>query len=255
METIVVDNSSSDAGAEMVRSEFPDVVLISSSVNVGYAAGNNLGFGQATGDYVLTLNPDTEINETTLDAALEVLRNDDRAGCVGVKQIGADGAVQASVRGFPTLLGIVGDILKIRRGRLDSYRLSRFDYSVTQIAPQPMGTFLIFKRSALAAIGDPLQPFDPRFPIFFNEVDLLYRLSQAGFHCVYTPKASILHHGGESTKQVRPKMIWESHRSLLRFFSKHAASPLQRAAVAFITPGIYLAAWVRAKGYHAGFRA
>ncbi len=251
---MVVDNASSDGSAAMVATEFPAIKLIDSSVNHGYAEGNNLGFGASSGSFVVTLNPDTEANETTFQRPLEILLENPRVGCVGIKQIGVDGNIQASVRGFPSFFGIVGDVLRIRSGKFDSYRLSRFDYTKEQDAPQPMGTFLIFRRDALAEIGDPAQPFDLRFPIFFNEVDLLYRLKKAGFRCVYTPLASILHYGGESTKQIRPKMIWESHRSLLRFFTKHATTGVQKAAILLLTPIVYGAAFVRARGYSAGFR-
>ncbi len=254
-EIVVVDNASQDDSAAMVARQFPRVKLIPNLVNHGYAQGNNLGFGEAQGDWIVTLNPDTEVNAATFDRPLSILQEDPKVGCVGIKQIGLDGKTQASVRGFPTWIGILGDLLKLRATAFDSYRLSRFDYGVEQTAPQPMGTFLMFRRQSLAAIGDPAAPFDPQFPIFFNEVDLLYRLLEAGYHCVYTPRAFVLHHGGESTKQVRPQMIWESHRSLLRYFQKHSRTVGQRVAVKALAPVIYFGALIRAKGYHDGFRA
>ncbi len=138
---------------------------------------------------------------------------------------------------------------------LDSYSLARFDYEVEQLAPQPMGTFLLFRRAALEAIGPVTAPFDEKFPIFFNEVDLLYRLKKAGWDCLYTPLAQIRHHGGESTKQVRKSMIWESHRSLVRYLWKHTGTGFGVVGLPFISCVIFAAAFVRAKGYDAGFRA
>jgi GT2 family glycosyltransferase len=254
-EVVVVDNASSDGSAGMVADEFPQVRLVASPSNTGYAKGNNLAFEQAGGDWLLTLNPDTEVVEGTLDEAIRVLVENPKAGCVGVRQIGPDGSVQKSVRGFPTFLGILGDVLKIRTGQFDSYRLSRFDYGVQQEAPQPMGTFLLFRRAALAGVGDPKHPFDEDFPIFFNEVDLLLRLRKAGWTTLYTPNAQILHHGGESTKLVRKSMIWESHRSLVRFLRKHGGTGPQRLGLFLLAPIIYVAAFIRAKGYHAGFES
>ncbi|HWD39672.1 MAG TPA: glycosyltransferase family 2 protein [Fimbriimonas sp.] len=254
MQVIVVDNASSDQSAEMVSEEFPELTLIASSENTGYAKGNNIGFERAEGEFILTLNPDTELMDASLDAALQVMKENPTVGCLGVKQIGTDSKVQRSVRGFPSAIGILGDILKITKGKLGSYRLALFDYESQQPAPQPMGTFLLFRRKALEAVGDAKHPFDEAFPIFFNEVDLLYRLSQAGWGCLYTPKARILHHGGESTRQVRKNMIWESHRSLARYLRKHAATGTARLQAVLLTPVLYAAAFVRAKGYHAGFR-
>lgn len=256
-EVVVVDNASSDDSAGMVRSEFPGAILVASPKNTGYAAGNNLAFAAAQGDFLLTLNPDTEFVDDSLDRALAVLRAHPKMGCLGIRQVGVDGVTQRSVRGFPTVIGIVGDVTGLGArlgGALDSYRLSRFDYDREQPAPQPMGTFLLFRREALETIGDPRHPFDEGFPIFFNEVDLLYRLYRAGWGCLYTPSAQILHHGGESTKQVRKNMIWESHRSLVRYMRKHHGTGLGRVGLPLLAAPIYAAAFIRARGYHAGFR-
>lgn len=252
-ELIVVDNASSDQSAEMVSSEFPEARLIASPVNTGYAKGNNLAFVEASGDWLLTLNPDVEVLDGTLDRALAVLKKNPDAGCVSVRQLGLDGSTQRSVRGFPSTIGILGDVLRIRSGRFDSYRLDRFDYEKEQEAPQPMGTFLLLRREALETVGDPRRPFDESFPIFFNEVDLLLRLRKAGWKCIYTPAAAILHHGGESTKLVRKSMIWESHRSLVRFLRKHQGTGLRGLRLWFLAPIIYAAAFIRAKGYYGGF--
>lgn len=258
-EIIVVDNASSDGSADMVRKHYPSVNLLALDHNSGYAHGNNVAFAQASGGFLLTLNPDTEFVDDSLQIALEVIRSHEKAGCLGAKLIYPDGTVQRSVRGFPSLPGILGDVTglgsKFPKSSLGSYRLPEFDYETEQVAPQPMGTFLLFKREALAAIGDVGKPFDEQFPIFFNEVDLLLRLRKAGWFCLYTPKVKVVHHGGESTKQVRKSMIWESHRSLVKFLKKHSRGNLKRAAVVFLSGLIYAAAFVRAKGYDAGFKA
>lgn len=252
VEVIVVDNASSDGSAEMVRKNHSKVRLIEPGANTGYAKGNNIAFQASHGDFVLTLNPDTELRPDTLDEAIRAFERHPSAVALGAKQIGVDGLVQASVRGFPTLRGILGDLAGFARKRpgsgWDSYRLHGFDYEQEQLAPQPMGTFLFFKRSALEALGS--SPYDENFPIFFNEVDLLYRLRQAGGETWYVPSVQILHYGGEGTRQVRKSMIWESHRSLVRFFEKHHPSP----ALILFKAIVYLGALVRARGVYAGFR-
>ena len=249
METIVVDNASTDGSADMVRAEFPEAILIASGVNTGYARGNNLAFAVAKGDRLLTLNPDTEALPGTLDRALDALDRHPRAGAVAVRLVGADGETQRSVRGFPTALNVLGDVLRVG----DAYRLRGFDYEREGPAPQPMGTFLLFRREALAAVGDPLRPFDEAFPIFFNEVDLLKRMADAGWPTLYTPRASVLHHGGESTKQVRKAMVWESHRSLVRYLRKHRGTGAQGLALPLVALAVHGAALVRARGFHEGF--
>jgi GT2 family glycosyltransferase len=258
-EIILVDNASKDGSADMVRSQFPGVTLIACERNTGYAEGNNIAFNAARGEILLTLNPDTEFEDDSLDRAYDYLKSHIEAGCLGVKQIGMDGLIQHSIRGFPTFLGIVGDVTGLGKrfpGTVfDSYRLSSFDYSKAGLAPQPMGTFLMFRREALDAVGDPHAPFDENFPIFFNEVDLLYRLREKSWDCLYLPDAHVLHHGGESTRQVKKSMIWESHRSLVRYLRKHPGTGLGHVGLPFLAAIIYLAALVRAKGYDAGFRS
>lgn len=257
-EVIVVDNNSSDGSAEMVRQEFPSVILVDLPTNTGYARGNNHGFEQARGEFVLTLNPDTEFIDHSVDTAIRILMENPEIGVIGAKQIGVDGKVQRSVRGFPTIGGIFGDVTGLGKlfpnSTLGSYRLTGFDYDIHQVAPQPMGTFLLFRREALKEVGDPKAPFDEEFPIFFNEVDLLYRLCEKEWPCVYSPEVRILHHGGESTKLVRKSMIWESHRSLVRFLRKHYLTQWNLPLIGAVAGIIYLAAFIRARGYSSGFR-
>jgi len=254
-EIVVLDNASGDRSAEMVSAEFPRVTLLASAINTGYAAGNNLAFAAASGDFLLTLNPDTELVDFSLDQALSLLRTNSKIGSIGAKQISPDGSIQRSVRGFPSIVGIAGDLLGIASGPFGSYRLPNFDYEVEQLAPQPMGTFLMLRREALASVGDAQSPLDESFPIFFNEVDLLFRLDQAGWKCLYSPRVRIMHHGGEGTKQVKRAMIWESHRSLVRFLAKHRVHWWNAPLYWLVFGIVYLGAFARARGYSAGFRS
>ena len=236
----------------IVREKFPHVILLEEKTNHGYAKGNNIGIAKATGEFILTLNSDTVIPPDVLSQAIQILESKPQYGCLAVKLIGTDGMPQRSVRGFPTVSGIFGDISGL--GRLipyfDSYRLSRFDYEKSQDAPQPMGTFLLFRGSLLKEFPG---PFDEQFPIFFNEVDLLWQMRQKGWKCWYEAGLSIKHFGGESTKQVKKNMIWESHRSLIRFFSKNSRG-LARISLPLLHLAIWLGAFVRARGFHEGFR-
>ncbi len=258
-EVIVVDNNSGDDSAGMVRSRFPQAVLIEPRANTGYARGNNLAFAVARGSWLLTLNPDTEIGAGVLDSAIRELEHRPGYGCLSVRFLGLNGETQRSVRGFPTLAGLFGQATGLARrfpgSKLDSYELNAFSYDSSGPAPQPMGTFLLFRSSALASVGSIQRPFDESFPIFFNEVDLLRRLFDAGWLCHYEARLTIKHVHGASTKLVRKNMIWESHRSLVHYLLKHSGFGSRlflRCGGAAI---IYAAAFIRAKGFHAGFRA
>lgn len=257
LEIIVVDNASHDGSAEMVVAEFPQITLIRAPGNLGYAEGNNLAFAAAKGSWLLTLNPDTEVPEGVLDSAVLTLAQHQNCASLSVRFIGPEGEIQQSVRGFPSIPGIFGALLRLDRRfpttALGDYTLPHFNYQRSQFAPQPMGTFLLFRRSALEQVADVSAPFDPQFPIFFNEVDLLYRLSEAGWKCWYEASLSIFHHHGGSTRQVKKSMIWESHLSLIRYFAKHLRG-VDRLMLPLISAASRGAALVRAKGTHAGFR-
>ncbi len=248
-EVIVVDNASSDGSAEMVKDGFPWVRLIEPGANTGYAKGNNIAFGAAKGEWFLTLNPDTEFEDKSIQIALNELRVKTDFGACAVRLVGPDGRRQDSIRAFPTVGGILSDLM----GKGDKYRLSAFDYTNPGPAPQPMGTFLLFRRKALEAVGDPHAPFDERFPIFFNEVDLLKRMADKGWPCWYSAAGHVVHHHGASTSKVKKAMVWESHKSLVRYFGKHLRFPAL-LLLPLIAVAAYMAAFVRAKGYHAGFR-
>lgn len=258
LEVIVVDNHSSDHSAELVATQFPWVQLHALPENTGYALGNNIGCSVAKHEYILFLNPDTEFIDRSLGTAVEQLMTRPELGSLGARQIAIDGSTQRSIRGFPTIIGILGDITKIGKifpnSSFDSYRLTGFNYELEQEAPQPMGTFLIVRKSAMERIGAWPKPFDQDFPIFFNEVDLLFRLKIGGWQCRYNPEVKILHHGGESTKIVRKSMIWESHRSLCRYLSKHPPRGLGKFFLPAIKALVMTGAWLRARAYEPPLR-
>ena len=257
LEIIVVDNASQDQSADMVKEQFPMVKLIESPTNCGYAQGNNIAFQSASFNYILTLNPDTEVTPETIHKSILALQQHPECASLSLRFIGPNQETQSSVRAFPTVKNILGDILKIYRTSPNSdwgnYRQANFNYQVSQYAEQPMATYLLFSRSYLSKSGITNQLFDPVFPIFFNEVDLLKKLNDAGFKCWYESQLSILHHHGASTKQVKKSMIWESHKSLVRYFARHLKG-IQRLALPLIALTSYAAAFARARGYHAGFR-
>jgi GT2 family glycosyltransferase len=253
-ETIVVDNASQDGSAAMVQAEFPWARCIALDTNTGYAAGNNAGFREARGEFLLTLNPDTRFVDDTLRKSVETLQREEAYGVVAARLVGLDRQTQRSVRGFPTLLGVFGAATgldsKFPASPFGAYSLPLFDYEQAGPAPQPMGTFLLFRREALADVGPVEAPFDLQFPIFFNEVDLLFRLHKAGWPCYYDPACSVVHVHGASTRQVRPAMVWESHRGLVRYFRKHLRG-FARLALPVVAAASHWAAWARSRRIHA----
>lgn len=246
-EVIVVDNASDDFDEHAFRAEFPQVQLIRNAENSGYARGNNQGWGESSGDYVLLLNPDTELTDGALNKLVEFMDAHERAAAAGAKLIRPDGTIDRSVRLFPYPRPIAWEFLGLSKlfpnsRRFGSYRMTTFAYDRVAEVDQPMGSALILRRKAMQEVG----PMDEAFPIFFNEVDWLYRAKTAGWLIYFTPDATIIHHGGGSTTQVKRRaMVRESHLSLLRFYAKHFQGRISAPTYYFTVACIRLSLFVR----------
>lgn len=247
-EIICVDNNSEDFKAEEMRHEFPEVQWIVNSTNAGYAKGNNQVFEIATGDYILLLNPDTEATMGAIDRLAQFMFEHPDAAAAGGKLIRPDGCVDKSLRSFPHPEAIAWEYIGLSKLMPKSrtfarYRMTYFYYNETIEVDQPMGSCLIIKKETLEDIG----PFDESFPIFFNEVDWLYRAKKRKWKVFFVHDAVFIHHGAASTSQVdRRKMVRESHESLLRFYEKHFRKELVPTAYKLVTECIRLS--MRLKG-------
>lgn len=223
-EVIVVDNASHDGSAQMVEAEFPEVVLLAEATNLGYAAGNNRAYEKSRGEWIWLLNPDTEVFEYSAQELIHFLQQHPQCGAVASALIDAqDGKPQSSCRTFPSPAALWCEALGLARRfprsrRFGFYRMGWWNYQSVREVEQPMASSLMLRRQAIETSGG---LFDEQFPIFFNDVDLCWRLKQNNWQIWYWPQAQVRHHGGASTRQVRPEMIAESHRSLLAFYQKH----------------------------------
>jgi N-acetylglucosaminyl-diphospho-decaprenol L-rhamnosyltransferase len=221
-EIIVVDNASADGSVEMLRAEFPHVTTISNQHNAGFGAANNQALAQSNGRYVLFLNPDTEVKPGAIRRMLAFIEQRPQAGCAGPRLLNPDGSIQSSRRSFPgvatafvesTVLqrycGGLGALRRFYSGRGDEHEPQRVDWLV--------GACLLMRRSALEEVG----AFDERFFMYSEEMDLCYRLRQAGYEVWFVPEAEVVHHEGASSRQDLFLRNVNFHESRYRFFRKH----------------------------------
>jgi hypothetical protein len=217
---VVVDNDSHDGSAAMVRERYPDVELRVLDQNLGFSAGNNLILRGATTELVLVLNPDTEVRGDAIGRLVAFLDANPRAGMVGGRLIYPDGSFQHSAFHFPTLPMSFLDFFPINH-RLTSSRLNgrypRHQYERPFAIDHPLGACMMARRAVLEQVGF----FDEGYYMYAEEVDLCWRVKQAGWEIWYTPDATIVHHAGAATRQFRGKMLVELHRSRYRFFAQH----------------------------------
>lgn len=253
-EIIVVDNASTDGSAEMVRAEFPQIVLIVNPDNRMYAEGNNQGIAASHARYVWLLNADTEVATDTLTILVEFLDEHRDAGAVACRLVfppippHLHTSVQSSVRTFPAPSALWFEALGLaqwfpRHRSFGGYRMSWWNYDDVREVDQPMASSLMIRRAALEEVGF----FDPQFPLYFNDVDLCYRLRRAGWKIFFTPQTQVIHHVGASTSQLGASRVRESHAALLRYYRKHYAGRLNPMVYAATCALIRFTGWVRAR--------
>ena len=213
-EVIVIDNASSDGSDQMVIRDFPWVRLIESE-NGGYGAAANLAIASSSSKYVLLLNSDTTLHPGTLHALCDHLDQHPEAAIVGPLLMNLDGTHQPSCFPFPTPLQTL-----LRETSLSKYVTSapakNFRPSV-QIVPWVLGAALAIRRSAFDSVGG----FDQSFFMYFEEVDLCYRLDRAGRQTHFLPDATVTHLGAGSTRRERPTMLLQLYKSLCHFYQLH----------------------------------
>lgn len=244
-ETIVVDNASTDRTPAILAFR-PGVLRICNARNRGYAKANNQGIAAARGDYVLLLNPDAWLTAGALDHLAGYLDTHPSCAAVAPKLLNPDGSVQESIRDFPSAATVLWEMTGLARLLSTSrifgrWRMRWFDYQLEADVPQPMTSCLLVRREVLVELGG----MDGRFPIFYNDVDLCRRLWLSGRAIHYLPSASVYHRRGASTRQSRVRMIWESHRALLRYLAKHDASGLFWLKACILVPLLEAAALLR----------
>lgn len=197
-EVIVADNASTEGDADILKQAFPEVKVIKSPRNLGMGAGNNLAAAEARGEYLLILNPDTELHTEAATTMLEYLKNHPSAGIVGPKLMYPDGERQVSFYRFPNLL--LPFIRRTFLGRLfpkflASYLMSDLDLDQSQKVDWMMGSCLMLKTELFRRLNG----FDERFFMYFEDTDLCKRISQLKLEAVYLPTATVIHHHGRAS--------------------------------------------------------
>jgi len=223
-EVFVIDNASADDSVEMVRSRHPWVQLIANDANLGFAAANNQAIKIAKGEYIFLLNPDTEVQPGAVQHLIEFLEQHPKAGIVAPQLINSDGSIQRSCRKFPTFIAMLYELLGLSRmfpthPIFGSYKMLDFNHDELREVDQPEGACLLLRRQVIEEVG----VLDEGFFMLFEEVDWCYRIKEAGWQIWFDPAARVIHHYGQSIKQVKARMILSSHRGLYRFWSKHYA--------------------------------
>jgi GT2 family glycosyltransferase len=258
-EVWVVDNNSSDGSVEMVRKKFGSVHLIANSVNLGFSSANNQAIRKANGKYVLLLNPDTIVPEDCFQNCLRFMEKNPDAGALGARMYDGSGTyLPESKRGLPTPWVSFCKAFGLSRLFPNSpvfgkYHLSYLDENEVHEVDVLSGAFMFIRKEALDKAG----LLDEDFFMYGEDVDLSYRIQQAGFTNYYFPEATIIHFKGESTKRGSISFVKHFYKAMLLFSRKHFSD--KPAFTIFIYFGIavraILALLKRAFDFSASFLA
>jgi len=219
IEVIVVDNASSDGSATMVEIEFPQALVIRAGENLGFGRATNLGASRARGKYLLLLNSDTEVCEDTCSKMADFMTEHPDVGIVGCRLVDPVGrAWQRSYGNFPTWRAELCEALFLSsifpRSRIFEGTHIRSESAIVRACDWVSGAAMMIRRSA----WDAVRGFDEAFFMYYEDVDLCWRVRAAGFTVVFFPFAHVIHHQGASVGKGSAGLLFdlESQRIFCR---------------------------------------
>ncbi|MBO9561460.1 MAG: glycosyltransferase family 2 protein [Niastella sp.] len=222
VEVLVVDNCSTDGSVDWLRPRFPFVQFIANTENVGFSRANNQVLGKCRGKYVLFLNPDTILPEDCFQQCLSFMDVHPDAGALGVHMIDGSGRyLPESKRGFPTpwvsfckMSGLTGFFPTSKW--LAGYYLGHLSPAGTHQVDVLSGAFMWVRKEVLDKTGG----FDERFFMYAEDIDLSFRIQQAGYVNYYLPAPAIIHFKGESTRKDK-RYVKLFYTAMIQFVEKH----------------------------------
>lgn len=223
IETIVVDNASMDGSVELLQKKYSHLHLILNTDNVGFSKANNQGIDIAQGKYVLLLNPDTVVEESSFQKVIDYMDKYPDTGGLGVRMIdGRGNFLPESKRGLPKPMVAFYKIFGLSRifpksKRFGQYHLGHLSEFETAEIDILSGAFMLMRKDALDKVGN----LDESFFMYGEDIDLSYRIQKGGYKNVYFPDTTIIHYKGESTKKSSVNYVFVFYRAMVIFAKKH----------------------------------
>jgi GT2 family glycosyltransferase len=217
-ETIVVDNASTDGSVRMVQERFPWVLMLENKHNAGFGRANNQALQLAKGDFLLLLNPDTVLQAGVVQNMVNYLHQNPTVGAVGPRILNSDQTPQVSISPKPGLFKEAWRLFHL--DRLYPYSC----YSQRRLESQEAFEVDVLKGACIllrSEIPRRIGLFDEQYFMYSEEVDLCWRIQQAGWQIHWLPSATVVHYGGQSTRQIADQMFLELYRNKIKFFRKH----------------------------------
>ena len=225
-EVVVVDNASADGSADLVAERFPGVKLVRLASNIGFGAGVNRAAAEATGDYLLLLNPDAEATPKALDRLVAFLDEHVTCGAASGRLLSMTENWQRTVniRRLPTYGTLAAELLLLK-AVWPSNPLTRradaadIDDSTSRAVEQPAAACLMVRRRVFEEVGGMDETF---YPAWFEDVDFCHRILQAGWTIFFVPNANFRHIGGVSMATLDERRLKRLYyENMERYMAKH----------------------------------
>ena len=240
----VVDNNSSDDSLSMLNDKFLKVKVIANKENVGFSKANNQAIKISNAEYVLLLNPDTIIQEDTLQKCIDKMAEDIAIAGLGVKMVdGAGDFLPESKRGFPSPLAAFAKMSGLSKmfpksKTFGQYHLTYLDNNKNHEIEVLSGAFMLLRKPVLDKIG----LLDEDYFMYGEDIDLSYRIIKAGYKNYYLADTSIIHFKGESTKKGSLNYIKVFYNAMIIFANKHVVGTKGKLLTLLLQLAIFIRA-------------
>lgn len=228
-EIIIVDNASPEGGVDILQKEFPEVKIVRSEKNLGFAGANNLGFRYSSGANLLFLNPDTELVSPAIEILLRYVYRLPDAGVLGCKLLNSDLSLQTScIQRFPTILNQMLDVefLRMRWPHSRFWGIAPLLADADEAAKVEVisGACMLISREVFEKVG----MFNTEYFMYGEDLELCYEVKRLGFDNYYVNGATVIHHGQKSSSKQGSKPIrWAMMlrcKSVMHFCTKTRGS-------------------------------
>jgi N-acetylglucosaminyl-diphospho-decaprenol L-rhamnosyltransferase len=242
LEVFVVDNASSQFSPDRCRAAFPGVTVIQNSANLGFAVGSNQALRQATGRYLLLLNPDARVEKDTISVMRDYMDAHPEVGCATCRVELPDGSLDLACRRlFPTPERSLYRVTLLSRAfprsrRFGQYNLTYLDEWAETEIDQPCGAFMMVRSEIRGTVG----LLDERYFMYGEDTDWAFRMKQDGWQIMYVPTTTVHHEKRASSRKYRSKTIHYFHDAMLLFYDTHYRSQYPRWVTAAVHAAVAL---------------
>ncbi|MCS6794689.1 MAG: glycosyltransferase family 2 protein [Raineya sp.] len=204
-EIILIDNASTECNPNKFLEIFPQIKLVKSSENLGFAKGNNLGLQYAQGNFILLLNSDVELIENSIAICLEKIKVNAQIGVVSPQLIYPNGTIQHSANKFPSLTYEIIEILRLHKIFGKKMLLGfYFNHDEEIFVDWVWGAFFLIRKEVIQQM--PQQKLPDDFFMYFEDVQWAYLIKKLGYKILFTPATKVIHHLSASSQDPHKEL-------------------------------------------------